>query len=87
LTGHIYLYIYTCKAIMRPRINSSEGIERFRIAFNDFLLEKNLTLEKAALILNVSPGTLSLFKNGKTKPFERTIYRIKKLIGETWFGS
>jgi len=68
---------------MSKKLYSPEDIQQLRIAFRDFLLERNLTLQKVALILDVSPGTLSLFKNGKTVPFDRTLYRIKKLIGES----
>jgi len=43
---------------MSKKLYSPEDIQQLRIAFRDFLLERNLTLQKVALILDVSRGTI-----------------------------
>ena len=51
--------------------------------FREFILERDLTLQQTALWLKISHTTVARIINGKvTKPHDRTIYKIKKLIGE-----
>lgn len=63
-------------------LNMNDIINELRIKLRHFLNERNMTLERAAILVNCSVGTLSLFLNEKTTPHERTLYRIRKLIGE-----
>jgi len=50
--------------------------------FKDFILERDLTLQQTALWLKMSHSAVADILSGKTeKPHERTLYKIKKLIG------
>lgn len=51
--------------------------------FKEFILERDLTLQEAALWLKVSHSTIArLLNENVSKPHERTIYKIKKFLGE-----
>lgn len=57
-------------------IDMEELIKEFR----QFLNERDMRLAQASILLRCSTGTLSKFLNGKTKPQDRILYRIKQLI-------
>jgi len=51
--------------------------------FKDFILERDLTLQQVATFLKISHSTVADIINGKTvKPHDRTLHKIKKLIGD-----
>jgi len=51
--------------------------------FTKFRLEQDLTLQETAKLLNMSVSQVDLLDNCKvSKPHKRTLYKIKKLIGE-----
>jgi len=51
--------------------------------FKEFILERDLTLQQIAIFLKMSHSAVADILNGNTlKPHERTLYKIKKLIGE-----
>jgi len=51
--------------------------------FNKFRLEQDLTLQETAKLLKMSVSQVSVLDNFKvSKPHKRTLYKIKKLIGE-----
>jgi len=51
--------------------------------FKEFILERDLTLQQIAVFLKMSHSAVADILNGKTpKPHERTLYKIKKFIGE-----
>ncbi len=51
--------------------------------FNEFRVERDLTLQKTAALLKMSVSQVDLLDNCKvSKPHKRTLYKIKKLIGE-----
>ena len=51
--------------------------------FKEFILERDLTLQQVAIFLKISHSTVADIIKGKTvKPHDRTIYKIKKFIGE-----
>jgi len=51
--------------------------------FNKFRMERDLTLQETAKLLNMSVSQVDLLDNCKvSKPHKRTLYKIKKLIGE-----
>jgi len=51
--------------------------------FKEFILERDLTLQQIAIYLKMSHSAVADILNGNTsKPHERTLYKIKKLMGE-----
>jgi len=51
--------------------------------FNEFRVERDLTLQETATLLKMSVSQVELLDNCKvSKPHKRTLYKIKKLIGE-----
>jgi transcriptional regulator with XRE-family HTH domain len=51
--------------------------------FKEFILERDLTLQQVAIFLKISHSAVADILNGKTeKPHGRTLYKIKKFIGE-----
>ncbi|MBA7604147.1 hypothetical protein ES703_11266 [subsurface metagenome] len=51
--------------------------------FNKFRMERDLTLQETAMLLKMSLSQVALLNNCKvSKPHERTLHKIKKLIGE-----
>jgi len=51
--------------------------------FNEFRMERDLTLQEIAKLLKMSISQVYLLYNCKvSKPHKRTLYKIKKLIGE-----
>ena len=51
--------------------------------FKAFILERDLTLQQVAIFLKISHSAVAKILNGRTSnPHNRTIYKIKKLIGE-----
>ena len=60
-------------------INKEELLSKFK----EFILERDLTLQQVAIFLKISHSAVADILNGKTsKPHERTLYKIRKLIGE-----
>jgi len=47
-----------------------------------FMAERDLTIKEIATLVNRNPKTIWLFLHQKVKPHDRTLYKIKKLIGE-----
>ena len=65
--------------IMKGNNDIAELITKFK----HFILERDLTLQQIAIFLKISHSAVADILNGKTvKPHDRTIYKIKKLIGE-----
>ena len=58
-------------------------METLREKLKAFMGERDLTVEGIAILINRHPLTVWKFLRGKTKPHDRTLYKIKKLIGET----
>jgi len=59
-------------------------MEELREKLIAFMGERDLSVEKVSILLNRHPLTIWKFINGKIKkPHRQTIYRIKKLIGES----
>lgn len=56
-------------------------MDNLRKKLRDFLNERDMQLERAAVYFGCSPGTLSNFLNEKFKPNERTLYKLKKGLG------
>jgi len=51
--------------------------------FEDFILERDLTLHQTAIFLKMSHSAIASILNGKiSRPHRRTLYKIKKFIGE-----
>lgn len=46
-----------------------------------FMAKKNLTIEEISVLIEKDPKTVWQFLHQKVKPHDRTIYRIKKLVG------
>ena len=65
--------------IMERKNNIKELIARFK----NFILERDLTLQQIAIYLKMSHSAVADILNGNTsKPHERTLYKIKKFMGE-----
>jgi len=61
----------------------SDDIKGLLKKFNNFRMERDLTLEETAALLKMSVSQVSLLDNCKvSKPHKRTVHKIKKLIGE-----
>lgn len=53
------------------------------IRFKEFILERDLTLHQIAIFLKMSHSAVADIINEKTqKPHNRTLYKIRKLIGD-----
>lgn len=52
-----------------------------RKKLRDFLNEKDMSLERAAIYFGCSAATLSNFLNEKFNPNARNLYKIKKGLG------
>jgi len=52
-----------------------------RKKLRDFLNEKDMSLERAAVYFGCSPTTLSNFLNERFNPNERNLYKIRKGLG------
>ena len=64
---------------MTQCVETQQLISRFK----EFVLEHDLTLQQAASRLKMSHSAVADILNRKTeKPHERTLYKIKKLMGE-----
>jgi transcriptional regulator with XRE-family HTH domain len=51
--------------------------------FKEFILERDLTLQQIAIYLKMSHSAVAdILKGNTSKPHERTLYKIKKLLGE-----
>lgn len=62
---------------------ANKDISQLIIRFKEFILERDLTLQQVAIFLKMSHSAIAYILNGNTsKPHERTLYKIKKLIGE-----
>ncbi len=61
----------------------SDDIKGLLKKFNKFRMEQDLTLQETAILLGMSISQVDLLDNGKvSKPHKRTLYKIKKLLGE-----
>jgi len=61
----------------------SDDIKGLLKKFNNFRMEKDLTLQETAVLLKMSVSQVSLLDNcNVSKPHKRTVHKIKKLIGE-----
>ncbi len=50
--------------------------------FNEFRMDRDLTLQETATLLKMSVSQVSLLDNCKvSKPHKRTVHKIKKLMG------
>lgn len=47
-----------------------------------FMAEKGFTIHDVAIFIKKDPKTVWQFLQKKVKPHDRTIYRIKKLVGD-----
>jgi len=47
-----------------------------------FMAERDLTIQDVANRIKRNPRTVWQFLNEKVKPHDRTVYKIKKLLGE-----
>ena len=47
-----------------------------------FMAEKDLTIQDVAILINKQPKTIWQFLHQKVKPHDRTLYKIKKLLGD-----
>lgn len=56
-------------------------LDELRKTLRQFLNEKDMGLERAAIYFNLSASVLSRFLNDKCKPAERTKYKIRKGLG------
>ena len=73
----IYFYFNIEFAMQNP------DITKLICRFKEFILERDLTLQQVAIFLKMSHSAIAYILNGKTpKPHERTLYKIKKLIGD-----
>jgi transcriptional regulator with XRE-family HTH domain len=57
--------------------------QELRTKLREFLNEKNMGLEKAAIYFDLSTAFLSKFLNDKTNPNERNLHKIRKGLGLT----
>ena len=58
-----------------------ENIEKLRSEVKNFILERDMTLHVASGFFTVSIACLWRFLNGDTKPHDRTLYKIRKMMG------
>jgi len=56
----------------------NELIEKLKF----FMAEKDLTIHDVAILINKDPKTIWQFLHQKVTPHDRTIYKIKKLLGD-----
>lgn len=59
-------------------LQMDELIEKLKF----FMAERDLTIQDLATLVNKHPKTIWQFLHQKVKPHDRTLYKIKKLIGE-----
>jgi hypothetical protein len=60
--------------------DNSELIKKFQ----DFIFSHDFTLNQVGVLLKLSPAGIYKILSGKAKhPHPRTLYKIKKLLGET----
>jgi len=53
------------------------------IKFKEFILERDYTLQQVGVFLKMSHSAVADILNGNTlNPHERTLYKIKKFMGE-----
>jgi transcriptional regulator with XRE-family HTH domain len=65
-------------------VMETQSINQIIKRFHNFILERDLTLKKTAILLDMSHTAVADIINGKIKkPHGRTLYKIKKLLGET----
>ena len=55
----------------------NETVEKLKI----FMADRDLTIQKIATLIDRSPKTVWQFLHQKVKSHDRTLYKIKKLIG------
>jgi len=61
----------------------NDDIKRLLKKLNTYRMERDLTLQEIAALLKMSVSQIDLLDNGKVKrPHKRTLYKIKKLLGE-----
>jgi len=64
-------------------MEENHDIKELVLKFRTFILERDLTLHQIAVFLKMSHSAVAGILNGKTsKPHQRTLYKIKKFIGE-----
>ena len=56
----------------------NELVEKLKL----FMEEKHLSIHDVAILIKKNPSTVWKFLHQKVKPHDRTIYKIKKLLGE-----
>ena len=60
----------------------NDDIKELLKKFNEFRMERDLTLQEIAILLKMSVSQVSLLDNGNvSKPHKRTLHKIKKLLG------
>jgi len=73
--------IYFCISVELTMQNPD--VTKLLSKFKEFVLERDLTLQQVAIFLKISHTAVADIINGNTlKPHGRTLYKIKKLIGE-----
>lgn len=64
-------------------MEGNNDIQELILKFKTFILERDLTLHQIAIFLKMSHSAVAGILNGNTsKPHPRTLYKIKKLIGD-----
>ena len=67
----------TAEVAKKFKCDVNELIEKLKF----FMAEKDLTIHDVAVLIKRDPVTVWQFLRQKVKPNERTIYKIKKLLG------
>ena len=71
------------KSVNPRQICCDDDIKRLLEKLNTYRMERDLTLQEIAALLKMSVSQIDLLDNCKvSKPHKRTLYKIKKLLGE-----
>ena len=63
-------------------MEGSTEIKKLITKFKNFILERDYTLQQTGIFLKMSHSAVADILNEKTKkPHDRTLYKIKKLMG------
>lgn len=64
-------------------MEGSNEIKELITKFKNFILERDYTLQQIGIFLKMSHSAVADILNGNTsKPHNRTLYKIKKFMGE-----
>lgn len=59
-----------------------DDLKQLREKLKFFMADRNLTIQDVAILINRHPQTVWQFLKDKVNSHDRTVYKIKRLLGE-----